>query len=196
MKRKLAVLLTAVFCASLAGCGSVPPARAADGADWSDNWVTVGNVVGVDTPAYLEPRENLDTLSVNGMYYATWSAGEPEPFVNGEGEDAELYDACLYLLLAGYNAAEKAEDAAAEWLAMARERYDVQEVAQEVFNGQAFTVVTYTFPSETNPYDRGASAFGVYRNYAISAELSCRDTFGGEAWVVLDDFLRACHYAT
>lgn len=194
MKKSLLVLLLAV-CICLAGCAQVPTA-AADGAVWSDDWITVGGIVGVDTPAGISPRENSDALAVNGMYYATWSIGESEPYTNEDGDEAQLYDAQIYLLLAGYNAAEKAEESAAQWQAMANDRYAVDQAQSAVCNGQDFSVLTYIFDSETNPYARGASAFGVYGNYAVSVELSCRETFNGDPLEVLTDFLEHCHYST
>lgn len=195
MKRAAAMILAGAVGLSLVGCGQNIPATAADGTKWDDGWVNVGGIVGVDTPAGLDSRENDDTLGMNGMYYATWSSGEVEPYTNADGEEAELYDAQVYLLLAGYDEAGKAEDSAAEWLDMASRQYTVEDTATETCNGQAFTVITYTFSSSTNPYERGASAFGVYRNYAVSVELSCRDTFSRDAKAVLTDFLEHCHYA-
>lgn len=195
MKRLTLFLLAGALSLSLTGCGQNIPVTAADGAKWDDTWVTVGGILGVDTPEGLDSRENNDTLGVNGMYYATWSSGESEPCVNEDGEDADLYDAQLYVLLAGYTSAEEAEDAAAEWLEMAAGQYNIETTSAETYNGQDFTVITYTFSSDTNPYARGASAFGVYRNYAVSAELSCRESFDGDAQTVLADFLENCHYA-
>ena len=55
--------------------------------------------------------------------------------------------------------------------------------------------MTYTFSSETNPYQRGASAFGLYRNYAVNVELSCLKDFEGDAQTLLANFLERCHYA-
>jgi len=195
MKQAVTALLAGVLCLSLAGCGQNIPVMAADGAKWDDSWVSVGGILGVDTPEGLDSRENNDTLGVNGMYYATWSSGEAEPYVNEDGENTDLYDAQLYLLLAGYKEAGKAEDSAVEWLDMASKQYNVENTFTATYNGQDFTVITYTFDSETNPYARGASAFGVYRNYAISAELSCRDRFVGDEQAILADFLENCHYA-
>ena len=194
MKKPLIVLLLAA-CACLAGCAQIPTA-AADGAAWGDDWITVGGIIGVDTPAGIDPRENSDALSVNGMYYATWSIGESEPYTNEDGDEAQLYDAQIYLLLAGYNAAEKAEESAAQWQAMANDRYAVEQTQSAVCNGQEFSVLAYAFDSETNPYARGASAFGVYGNYAVSVELSCREDFSGDPLDVLTDFLEHCHYST
>ena len=115
----------------LTGCGRTAPPKAADGASWSEDWVTLGRVIGVDTPEGLTPRENSDVLSTKGMYYATWSAGEAVPYVNEDGEDAQLYDAQVYLLAAGYDSTQKAEETAAEWLAMAGEQYAVEETKED-----------------------------------------------------------------
>ena len=193
MKKLLFAWLLA-GCVCLAGCAA-PPTETAGGAQWSEDWVTVGNVIGVDTPEDMTLRENNDAIAASGMYYATWSIGEAEPYTNADGEEAQLYGAQVYLLLAGYNKAEKAEDGASEMLEMARKQYAVEETSTADCNGQTFTVITYTYPSETNPYARGASAFGVYRNYAVSVELSCQEKLNGSPQEILENFLSNCHYA-
>ena len=71
MKRHVFALLLA-GCICLAGCAQPIPRQAADGAAWDEQWVSVGNVIGIDTPEGLTPRENNDALTANGMYYATW----------------------------------------------------------------------------------------------------------------------------
>lgn len=179
----------------LSGCGTPPPETAADGSTWDEDWITIGNVIGIDTPEGMSLQENSDALSAKGMYYASWSLGDAESAVNEDGENAQVYDAQVYLLAAGYDGTDKAEEAAAEWLDMAFEQYAVESTARETYNGQEFTVVTCTYISETNPYARGASAFGVYGNYAVSAELSCQERFDGNAPEILADFLEHCHYA-
>lgn len=195
MRRAAAILLTGAVCLSLTACGQNIPVKTADGAQWDDSWVNVGGIIGVDTPEGLDSREYNDTLGVNGMYYATWSSGEAEPYTNAEGQEAEIYDAQVYLLLSGYDEAGKAEDAAAEWLDMAAGQYNVEDTETASYNGQEYTVIAYTFSSDTNPYQRGASAFGVYRNYAVSVELSCQEDFDGDAREILAGFLENCHYA-
>lgn len=196
MKKRMALLLAGVLCLGLAGCGAVvPPERAADGLSWEESWVTVGGVIGVDTPDGMDARENNEALAANGMYYATWSVGEGEPYTNADGEDAQLYDAQVYLLLAGYESGEEAGNALEQWKGMAESQYAVGQTAQESHNGQDYTVITYTFDSEQNPYARGASAYGVYRNFAVSVELACREGFDGDAGQLLAQFLDGCHYA-
>lgn len=193
MKKRISLLLAAL-CLCLAGCAALPPERAADGSDWGKGWVTMGGVLGVDTPEGLTPRENNEALSANGMFYATWSMGEGEDYANEDGEDAVLYDAQFYILLADASSAEEAEAAADGWLELADGRYRVDGRFEETYNGQPFTVLAYTYGSDTNPYQRGASAYGVYRNFAVSVELSCRADFPGDAPELLGEFLEHCHY--
>ena len=196
MKRWMLWPLAGLLCLCLAGCGTVlPPEQAADGNDWDERWVTVGGVIGVDTPDGMDQRENNEALSANGMYYATWSIGEGSPYTNADGEDAQVYDAQVYLLLGGYNSEKLAEDTMTQWMDMAALQYDIDETAAQTHNGQEFTAITYTFDSAENPYARGASAFGTYRNFAISVELTCREGFDGDAAQLLGEFLDNCHYA-
>lgn len=187
--------LSLVLLLCLSGCGQAALPKTADGQEWSDDWVTVGNVIGVDTLDGLTAQENSDALTANGMYYATWSIGEAESYVNEDGDDAQIYDAQIYFLLAGYNSTNKAEENMDKWLSMASDQYEVTETVTEIYNGQEFTVISYTYKSEDNPYDHGVSAFGTYGNYAISVELSCQESFDGNALDVLENFLENCHYA-
>lgn len=188
------ILPAAVLCLLLAGCGTESK-QAADGGAWSEDWVTVGGVVGVDTPEDLAARENNEALTAYGMYYATWSMGEEEPYTNADGEDALVYDAQVYLLLSGGKSAEEAENTLAQWQELAKQQYVVEETDTRTHNGQDFTVITYTFDSADNPYARGASAYGVYRNFALNVELTCREEFDGDAAELLGEFLDNCHYA-
>lgn len=196
MKKRTALLLAGSLCLSLAGCGTaLRPEKAADGLAWDESWVTVGGVVGVAAPEGMDHRENNEALSANGMFYATWSIGEGEPYTNEDGEEAQVYDAQVYLLLAGCRSAELAEDTLTQWKDMAALQYGIDETGAQTHNGQDFTMITYAFDSEENPYARGASAFGIYRNFAISVELACRRDFDGDAARLLGGFLDNCHYA-
>ena len=57
-------------------------------------------------------------------------------------------------------------------------------------------MLAYECGSETNPYDRGVSAFTVCGTYAISAELACREEFTGQEREILLQFLDGCHYSS
>lgn len=196
MKKWMALLLTGALCLSLTGCGTpLPPEKAVDGLDWDENWVTVGNIVGVDAPEGMTHRENNEALSANGMYYATWSMGDSESYINEDDEEVQLYEAQVYLLLGGYQSQQDAENTLNQWTDMARLQYDIDQTFEATYNGQNFTIITYEFDSEKNPYARGASAFGIYCNYAVSVELTCREKFDGDAAQLLGEFLDNCHYA-
>ena len=196
MKKPVMLLLTAALCLGLTGCTSDrPPETAADGSSWDGGWVTVGGVIGVDAPEGMAPRENNEALAANGMYYATWSMGEAEPYTNEDGEEVELYDAQVYLLLSGGKSAEEAENTLTQWQELAKQQYVVEETDTQTHNGQEFTVITYSFDSETNPYARGVSAYGVYRNYAVNVELACQEDFDLDPEALMGQFLDNCHYA-
>lgn len=80
-------------------------------------------------------------------------------------------------------------------MARQQETYTVTETWNEKRNGQEYTLLSYTCGSETNPYQRGVSAFTVYGTYAISAELACREAFTGQEREILLQFLDGCHYS-
>ena len=195
MKRALCSLLAAAVLLGLAGCGPEEPVSAADGAAWDEDWTLVGLTLGVEEPGHgLTLRDNNDILAAGQMFYATWSIGEAQDYTNADGEEVDLYDAHLYLLLEGCAGGEEARAAVDQWLDMAEERYDVTGTAGETFNGQDYTVVTYELDSETNPYARGVSAFGVYGQWAVSAELTAQADFQEDLHDILSDFLEGCHY--
>ena len=88
--------------------------------------------------------------------------GEGESYTNADGEEAQVYDAQVYLLLAGRQSSEEAGNTLNQWKEMAAQQYVLGQTAEESHNGQDFTVITYSFDSETNPYTRGASSARVY----------------------------------
>jgi len=187
------------MCALLAGCGEpAAPAADRDGTPWGEDWTLVGeNVLGVepDPAGELVLRENNSSLAASRMYYATWSAGEAEAYTNEDGEEADLYDAQVYLLLAGKDSPEEAGETVEEWRGLAAEHYGDMTESSGVYNGQEFVTAAYTYAADTNPYANGAAAFGTFGNYALSVEVSCRETFDGSAEDVLTAFLERCHYA-
>lgn len=197
MKKGLFFMLAGALCLTLAGCTPTPvvPEKTAEGLPWEESWVIVGGVIGVDTPEGVDPRENNEALAANGMYYATWSIGESESYTNEDGEEADLYDAQIYLLLGGYNSQKLAEDTLTQWKDMAALQYVIDSNGEEAHHGVDFTTITYTFDAGAGPYARGSSAFGLYRNYALSVEVTCRPDFDGDASELLSRFLENCHYA-
>ena len=90
---------------------------------------------------------------------------------------------------------DAAQQTLENWSTRQAETYDVAASRKQTCSGQDYTISTYTCKSETNPYSRGVSAFGVYSDYAISAELNCLDSFTEDEAAILTDFLEGCHYA-
>ncbi len=194
MKRFIVCLLA--LCLTLAGCSKPAPAKAADGADWDESWITLGGVLGVGEPGNgLVLRDNNEALSINDMYLASWTIGEGSSYVNEDGDEVALYPARLDVLVYGCKDGDAAGAALEDWTARQADTYDVTAAEEQTHNGQSYTVSTYTCKSDTNPYARGVSAFGVYKNYAISAELNCLESFTEAEAGILSGFLDACHYA-
>lgn len=194
MKRFIVCLLT--LCLLLSGCAKSAPEKAADGTVWGENWTTLGGVLGVEEPGHdLELRDNNEALSVTDMYLASWTIGEGSPYTNEDGDEVTLYPARLDVLVYGRKDAAAAQQVLDEWTARQAEIYDVAASEDQTCGGQDYTVSAYTCKSETNPYSRGVSAFGVYKDYAISAELNCLDSFTEDEATILTDFLDGFHYA-
>ena len=199
MRRKIgAVILGLLLCVFLPACSEeeIPlPERTVDGAEWNADWVTVGSLVGVDAPEGLRLLENLDALGETGMYYASWAMGEGTPYVNSEGNDTRLYDVQICLLLSGQETEAQALETLEDWKSMAISQYAVDETWEGIYNGQDFFVMTCAYPEGTNPYERGASAFGGYGTCAAIVEISCREGYGGDLVEMLTEFLERCHWA-
>ena len=192
MKKAVLLIMISMMLAGLTGCQAKRPAAAVDGAPWSEDWITFG-VLGVEEPGHgLTLR---DDKAARDMCYAAWSIGEAQPYVNGAGEEAERYDAQLVLLLAACDTPEEAQQNVEELLGLAKEHYTVTSTVQRTFNGQEFTVLTYSFASDTSSFSRGVSAFTTFGAWAISVEFACQDDFAEDGTEILTDFLEHCHYA-
>lgn len=189
----LALLAAALL--GLSGCGGYPD-RAVDGTKWEEDWIMLGPVLGAEAPGNgFSLLSDYSVLTGEDIYYAAWVAGEPEAYVNEDGEEVALYDAQLYLLAAGYPDEAGALQAREEWMDRQRETYTVTESWSETRNGQEYLLLAYTCGSDTNPYSRGVCAFAVRGSYALSAELACREGFTGQEREILLPFLDGCHYS-
>lgn len=172
------------------------PDAALDGTPWNKDWAMLGTVLGVEEPGNgFAPKDNHSILTTDDTFYATWVAGDTVPFTNEEGKEVEVYEAQIYLLLYGCADAAAAQEACADWMARERELYTVTGSPSAAHNGVAYQLLVYDCGSDTNPYHNGASAFGVYKNYAVVAELTCREGYAGNAEAQLADFLRCCHFS-
>lgn len=157
--------------------------------------VTVGSHLTVqNTDERLTLLDNMDALSADGLYYASWVSGEPTPYENSDGDTVDLYDAQLYLLLGESKSSEAARENMETWLDAGRTNYDVSAEENIDCNGQSYLVITYDVKNPDNPYARGISAFGVYENTAICVELTCQENYTQDLEGMLTDFLDGCTY--
>ena len=172
------------------------PSQAADGSPWDRDWTMLGAVLGVEEPGNgLALLDNNTVLAADDTYLATWASGEAIPYVNADGDDTEIYEAQIYLLLMGCKDAASARANVDDWTARTNEIYTVTDTRTEIYNGQSYTLLTYACGSDTNPYSRGVSAFTVFENYAVSVELNCLEGYAGDDAAILTAFLTGCHYS-
>lgn len=135
-----------------------------------------------------------DTLASDGLYYASWKLGNAKLYENSDGDTVDLYDAQLYLLLGEFIDAKKAQENQNAWLEKGKSNYEILSEEQIICNGFPYLMITYTFPDKNSPYARGISAFGVYENTAICAELTCQENFTEDLNTILTEFLENCTY--
>lgn len=159
--------------------------------------LSVGTVLTVAKPDdRLELLESNSALAAQGMYYATWVAGESEPYENSDGETVDLYDAQLYLLLEDADDTAKAGEDMEDWLEQARDNYEVSQEEQISCGGQDYTAITYTCRDPDSPYDRGVSAFAAVGDCAVCIELTCVEDYEDDLRDLLTGFLECCTYST
>ena len=177
MKRNgLFVLVLALAAVLCTGCGVKDEDLKSDPLVNADGTAPVGSTLVAPAPQDdFVLLDNKDILSANGLYYASWVNGDAQPYENSEGKTVDLYDAQLTLVVQE----NKTEDKAAQTLTAA---------------GQEYTVIQFTYQAESNPYASGVAAFAQRGTSAIEWELSCQDSYSGDALKVLTDFLNSCTY--
>lgn len=194
----LCILCIAVF--SLAGYSylSSPPLEEKPEDTWSNlGSLKIGRHLTIrNTDNALTFLDSKDVLSASGLYYASWTMGDPEIYENSEGETVDLYDAQLYLVLGEYKSGDEAAKNRTKWLEAARGNYRILSEEEVTRNGQPYLLITYDCINEENPYHRGISAFGVRDNIALCIELTCRENFQENPGEILDNFLENCTYAS
>lgn len=180
----------------LSGCSIFPSKEKKD--TWADSgYAAIGHYLTVkNSGSGLSLLENMDVLSADGLYYAAFTMGTPEPYENSDGDTVDLYDAQLYLVLGEYSNSTNAQNNMDKWLTAAKDNYQVLSEEEITCNGQPYSLITYRFINEANPYDRGISAFGINKNNAICIELTCRENFEDDLKTLMIDFLNHCTYNT
>lgn len=180
--------------AILTGCSAAPSGSGGVTVTDSDHIMIGSNLTVRNKDTRLTLSDYKDALSADGLYYASWTAGDSEPYENSDGDTVDLYDAQLYLLLGEFKNADAAQTNMDSWLDAGQNNYNVTDETAVTCNGQPYTMITYSFSNEENPYSRGVSAFGVYQNLAVCVELTCREDYQENLQDMLIDFLNSCTY--
>lgn len=186
MKRTLLpLIITALL---LTGCAGV----AAD--PWPEGVDPISSRLGATAVAGFTLNESNDILSFSGLYYATWTLGEGKTISNADGDEAQIFDAQIYVVVKECANAEKAEQNVQSWMAREQEVYTATAPEENTFSGQSFRTLTLLSGSKTNPYAFGAAGFAVCGSDAISVELLCAQDFTGDADAILAAFLNGLKY--
>lgn len=203
MNRRTSLIILLVLLALIAlavvllqSWGEKYPSLAVDGAAWDRDWTMLGSAMGVEEPGNgLTLLDNNLALAASDTYLATWGRGDAIPYVNADGDDMDIYQAQVYLLLLSCKDEQSARAAVDDWIAQEEETYTVTDTRTETHNGQEYTVLRYLTRSETNPYSRGVVSFAVFENYAVNVELACMEDYDGDEAAVMAAFLDGCHYS-
>ena len=181
---------------TLTGCSRLPSIPEESENTWENSgYITVGNTLTIqNTNDRLSLINNMDALSADGLYYASWAAGSPEAIQNSNGDTINVYDAQLYLLLGEFPDGQSAQDAMDQWLAAGKTNYEVLSEEEITCNGQSYSLITYNCIHDNNPYDCGISAFGIYHNSAVCIELTCRENDRENLKTTMNEFLNNCNY--
>lgn len=162
---------------------------------WDENWVQVAGYVGVEPLDGFILNESNDLLSASGLYYAAWTSGDGQDFVNADGKEAVVYDAQIYVLLEECRNAEAAEKAVETWVTREKQSYETGDAGAKSLAGQDFELLPLLSGNEGNPYTHGTAAFAVRGKWGISVELMCSDSFAGDSQAILEQFLNGFHYS-
>lgn len=181
----------------LSGCALAPDLSYTtnNASDKESGQVMIGSYLTIqNTDERLKLSEQMDALSADGLYYASWVAGDSTPYENSDGESVSLYDAQLYLLAGEFKSTEAAQANMDNWLAAGKSNYEVMSEEDINCNNQSYCLITYQFNKIENPYDRGVSVFGIYEDMAVCMELTCVEDYDEDLRQMLTDFLENCTY--
>lgn len=189
--KKAAIVCILILCLTLSACGAKVPEKTADGEAWGGDWTTIGAFLGVEPMEGWTVQRNEDVLAAEGTFYASWTKGQALSYTNENDDRITTYDAQIHLVVMELDTPEDAEQTAAQWQSLARERYpDMKESTDG-----SFQITTYSFPAGSGPASNGASATGIRGSRAIRVDVAVLADFPEEAMDVLTDFLEHCHYA-
>ena len=140
-------------------------------------------------------QESADVFGLGGVYYATWTSGDPRDYTNAQGEETVIFDSQIYVIAQEFRSESEANTALAQWKAREQQSYECGEAYSLTANGADFTILPLLSGSETNPYGFGCAAFIIRGTNAICVELVCTDTFTADPQTALELFLSSLHFS-
>ena len=188
MKKYISILI--LLCLLLTGCGnSERPSQ------WADGWTEIAPFLAAEPMDGYTFQESADVFGLGGVYYATWTSGDPRDYTNAQGEETVIFDSQIYVIAQEFRSESEANTALAQWKAREQQSYECDEAYSLNVNGMDFTILPLLSGSETNPYGFGCAAFIIRGTNAICVELVCTDTFIDDPQAVLELFLNGLHYS-
>ena len=170
MKKYISILI--LLCLLLTGCGnSERPSQ------WADGWTEIAPFLAAEPMDGYTFQESADVFGLGGVYYATWTRGDPRDYTNGQGEETVIFDSQIYVIAQEFRSESEANTALAQWKAREQQSYECGEAYSLNVNSMDFTILPLLSGSETNPYGFGCAAFIIRGTNAICVELVCTDTF-------------------
>ena len=190
MKKRL-LALGLILALLLGGC-AIPehPDTAADGTPWGKDWTDVGAVLGIEPQNGWTLQRNEDLLADTGMYFVSWTWGDP--IRTAEGETS--YPAQVFLVLSGCETAADAQALTGDWAALVRENYHTGEQKTLELPLGSFTLTPYQF-KEDGSFDVGLSCLGVVGKRSVNLEISSLADTGLDLEQTITAFLSGFHFA-
>lgn len=189
MKKRILPALFALLL--LIGCAKEAPKD--EHPEWNEYPVRFGNVLAAETIDGFTLNETNDVMSIAGLWYATWTAGEGTPIVNAQGKDATVYDAQIYLLLKEGQTEKGTEADVNDWIKRETDAYQTTETSVAV-NGREYRVLHLVSGGEDNPYHHGEAAFLQFGANAVTVEVLAKEGYSGNTEEILLQFLNGLQY--
>lgn len=180
MKRTMVLLLLAALL--LTGCAPDPHP------EW-DSLVRADNLLAAQTPEGFTLNESKGALSLNGVYYFTWSKGDGTKVTNAQGDEATVYDCQIYLLAAQCADLETAKKHIAEWSAREETNYEMTQAETVEVGRTSYDCMLLSPKKDGSPFTAGAAAFAATDTAAVSVEIFSANGFEGDLSEILRTFL-------
>lgn len=190
MKRRI-ILLAVAAALFLSACGAARELPAS----WESDWTVICPVLAAEPFDGYTLHEKNDALYLSGIYYATWVTGSAQSHINEDGEEAEIFDAQIYVIVQEYRDSDSAKSGLSQWITWEKQTFEAGDSFEADCGGQTYSILPLHRSAETNPYSHGAAAFTAWNNWAICVEFLGTDDYDAEIAHQLEAFLNGFHFS-